>query len=349
MLFTKFALMGKNLSKYDRDWPATFETDPNSAGAKAIKAYLIENFINPASSDGSMMEKLAAKRTRFDAGGLTRKFDGVYQNDTVVHSGTEVTGEWTLAKGANPNKRILYIHGGAFTVGSAISHRAITTNLSIKTGCAVFAPNYRLMPENSRIASVEDCRAVYSWILENGPDGPAEVENFAIMGDSAGGNLTLVMAQWARDNNIRPADAIVGISALTDSTYESPSLRGNFETDLMLKPLVAPLLKIPRPLLVWLAWKQLKIRPVDPVISPLRGHLGGLPPTLLHASTAEMVYDDSVRYVAKSDAEGGNALLQSWSHLCHVWHIFDEMLPEAHQALDEIAKFLKNNGVYSKT
>ncbi|NNE56733.1 MAG: alpha/beta hydrolase [Hellea sp.] len=340
MLFTKFALMGQNLSKYDRDWPISFDTDPNSDGAKAVENYLVENFINPASGNSSVTEKLSAKRARFESNGLSREIDGEYREGIANFGDISVSGEWSLAKGSDADRRILYIHGGAFTVGSAVSHRAITGNLSKKTGCAVFAPNYRLMPENSRLASVEDCQAAYRWILENGPDGPKPIEKLAIVGDSAGGNLTLVMAQWARDNGVRPADAIVGISAATDSTYASPSIKDNFDTDLMLKPLAAPLLKIPRPLLVWFVWKQLGVRPTDPRVSPLRGDLSGLPPTLLHASAHEMMFDDSARYVAKAQSQGSDARLQSWSHLCHVWHMFDTMLPEAHEAIDEIANFI---------
>lgn len=345
MLFTKFGLMGASLSKYDRNWPVTFETDPNSEGAQAVKSYLEENFLRPASGSGSTMDKLRAKRERFESTGLNRDFGVTFKEDVAVFAGQSVTGEWTLASNAHPDRRILYIHGGAFTVGSAISHRAITSQISKRTGCAVFSPNYRLMPENSRLASVEDCQYVYRWIIGNGPNGPSEIEKLAIIGDSAGGNLTLVMSAWARDNEVRPADAIVGISALTDSVYTSPSIRNNFETDLMLQPLVGPLLKIPTPILAWLSWSKLKVRPKNPVISPVRGDLSGLPPTLLHASAHEMVFDDSVRYVAKAQESGTDATLQSWSHLCHVWHIFDQMLPESGQALEEIAKFLKKHGV----
>jgi len=220
---------------------------------------------------------------------------------------------------------------------SAIEHK--------RTGCAVFAPNYRLMPENDRIASVKDCKAAYHWILGNGPDGPGEAEKLAIIGDSAGGNLTLTMAQWARDNGVKPADAIVGLSPATDSTFSSPSIKRNFGTDLMLRPLAAPLLKIPKPVLALLSWKQLKIRPAHPVVSPLRGNLADLPPTLLQVSFQEMMFDDSARYVTKAKSQGGDATLQSWSHMCHVWHIFDELLPEADQAFDEITAFLKTHGV----
>ena len=345
MLFTKFALMGRSLSKYDRDWPVTFETDPNSEGAKAVKQYLIDNFLKPASSGGSARDKLKAKRLRFESSGLSRNFGVDFKGDVAEFAGQKVTGEWTLASGADPDRRILYLHGGAFTVGSAISHRAITSNLSKKTGCAVFAPNYRLMPENSRMEGIEDCQYAYRWIIGNGPNGPNDLEKLAIIGDSAGGNLTLVMSQWARDNDVRPADAIVGISAATDSVFTSPSIKNNFETDIMLQPLVKPLMKVPLPMLAWLSWSNLKIRPKDPIVSPLRGDLSGLPPTLLQASAHEMVFDDSVRYVAKAQESGTDATLQSWSYLCHVWHIFDEMLPEAHQALDEIAGFLAKHGI----
>jgi len=124
MLFTKFGLMGKSLRKYDREHSPTFETDPNSKGAKAVESYLFENFIKPAQSGGSQLNKLSAKRDRFEAAGLARDFDAEFKEDIAEYSGLKVTGEWTLVKGTDPKRRILYLHGGAFTVGSAISHRA---------------------------------------------------------------------------------------------------------------------------------------------------------------------------------------------------------------------------------
>ena len=161
--------------------------------------------------------------------------------------GVSVKGEWTTSKNTDPDRRILYVHGGAFTVGSAVSHRAIIYNIVERTGCAVFAPNYRLMPENKRMASIIDTQTAYKWILENGPNGPAKAAKIAVAGDSAGGNLTLMLSNWTRDTGLRAPDAIVALSPATDSTFESPSLKSNFETDTMLKPLVGPLLKIPRP------------------------------------------------------------------------------------------------------
>ena len=345
---TKFHLSGEDLSQYDMDAQVTFHPEKNSDGAKAVAAYLEENFIKPAKAKGTRREKLLAKRKRFEQAGLSREFDCDFTPATARVGDISVDGEWVEAEGADPDKRILYLHGGAHTVGSAISHRAITTNIAERTGCSVFAANYRLMPENSRLAGVEDCRVAYRWILENGPAGAASVDKFAIAGDSAGGNLTLSTINWVRDTGLRAADAVVAISPSVDGTCTSPSIRGNFETDLMLKPLVAGMLKIPRPALLWVFWSMNKVSPASPVISPIFADLSGLPPTLLHVSAAEMLYDDAKRYVAKARSQDSPATLQSWAHMAHVFHAFDRMLPEAHQAFDEIAKFLKTHGVAAK-
>ncbi|MEM8772906.1 MAG: alpha/beta hydrolase [Pseudomonadota bacterium] len=346
---TRFHLRGEDLSQYDAEkYQPDFHPDQNSDGAKAVRDYLRENFIKPAQAEGSAAEKLAAKRRRFDSVGLTRDFDCDFQDAIAETDGVTVSGEWTLPKDCSLSRRILYIHGGANTVGSAVSHRPLTTNLANRTGCAVFAPNYRLMPENKRIDGVTDCRAAYEWILKNGPDGDRDAQSIAVGGDSAGGNLTLSLINWIRDENKRAPDAVFAISPATDTTCTSPSLKGNFETDLMLKPLAAPLLKIPNAVLLWALWRTNKLSPANPIVSPIFADLSNLPPTLVHVSAAEMLYDDARRYVAKRNASGSPAKIQIWDHMAHVWHIFDRMLPEANHALDEIAGFLKENGATAK-
>jgi hypothetical protein len=70
----------------------------------------------------------------------------------------------------------LYIHGGAFMMGSPHSHRTLTTRFSAMAGGAVLAIDYRLMPEHPRRAGIEDCRSAYRWLLANGPDGAAPAQ-----------------------------------------------------------------------------------------------------------------------------------------------------------------------------
>lgn len=340
---------GPSLTAYDSPpHAATFPRSEPSEGYAEVKQLLYENFTKPAVSGTGDTNSLRAKRERFEGFGEGRDFESEFKviqtRDTANANGLSVDGEWTLPEGGNPDARILYIHGGAFAVGSAKSHRPITAQLASHTGCAVFAPNYRLIPENKRMDGIEDCRAVYDWVLENGPKGAASAQALFVGGDSAGGNLTLSVIAWARDTGRRAANAAFAFSPTVDTTMSAPSIATNFDTDIMLKPLFSPLRKMPKFILRLAMWSQAKINPKSPIISPIYGDLSDLPPMLLQASEAEMLRDDSLRYVRKAVAAGTPATLQTWQHVPHVWPIFDQQLEESSEAFKEIAKFIKSKG-----
>jgi acetyl esterase/lipase len=265
--------------------------------------------------------------------------DGLGARITPVCAGG-VPAEWVQAPDADPARRVLYIHGGAFMLGSPKSHRRLTTKFSELTGGVVLAIDYRLMPEHPRLAGVEDCRIAYRWLLENGPQGPGPAAKVWVAGDSAGGNLTLSLVAWVRDAGLRAPDGAVALSPLTDATMASPSLRTNVATDPMLGPLFGRLAKVPPSLLLWTGWWQALRPPCDPVLSPVYGRLAGLPPVLVQASEAEMLRDDARRYVNRAAAAGSPVRLQTWEHMVHVWQIFHPELAEGRAALEEIRKFL---------
>lgn len=252
-----------------------------------------------------------------------------------------VPAEWVIAPGVDPARRVLYIHGGAFIAGSPNSHRTVTSRYSEIARAAVLAIDYRLMPENPRLDCIADCRAAYRWILDNGPEGPGVASRIYISGDSAGGNLSLGLSQWIRDQKLRGPDAVIALSPLTDSTYSSPSIRRNLLTDKMLGPLFGGLLKIPRPILAWIFTLENRMRPSNPLVSPVHGNLAGLPPTLIQVSQAEMLLDDARRYVNKARSSGTPARIQVWPGLLHVWHIFHPEVPEARDAFDRIGAYLE--------
>jgi acetyl esterase/lipase len=283
-------------------------------------------------------QHLAVLRNYMDNMSAHRSFDAKF---IPVDAGS-VAAEWVLAPGVDGARRTLYIHGGAWIMGSPRSHRAITTRFSEITGGAVLAIDYRLMPEHPRMSGIEDCRTAYCWMLENGPEGNAPASAVYVAGDSAGGNLTLSLIAWVRDQGLRAPDAAVALSPATDGTLGSPSLRTNVATDAMLGPLFGRLTRVPRSALLWGAWMSHRIRPNHPIVSPVFGDLSNLPPVLIHASDLEMLLDDSVRYTNKARASGSPVTLQTWNHMVHVWHIFDPELTEARQSFDEIAKFLKS-------
>lgn len=253
-----------------------------------------------------------------------------------------VPGEWVQPQDGRVPGRLLYLHGGAFSLGSARGYRRVTAEIARRTGLAVLAIDYRLMPENSRRDGIKDCRTAYRWILENGPDGPSPAEALFVAGDSAGGNLTLMLIAWARDQGLRPADGAIALSPATDSTFASPSLRHNVDKDPMLGPLAAMVNRVPRSLLLVMAWINGRISPSHPMVSPLRGSLGDLPPTLVQASEAEILIDDARRYVNKARHEGSPATLETWHGMIHVWQAFAGHLPEADEAFLRMATFIED-------
>ena len=251
-----------------------------------------------------------------------------------------IPAEWVIAPGADPARRVLYIQGGAFMMGSPRSHRNITNRFSEISNAAVLVIDYRLMPEHRRMAGIEDCRTAYLWLIDNGPDGPGAANRVFVAGDSAGGNLTLSLIAWVRDQAIRQPDAAVAFSPTTDATFASPTVLRNMETDAMLGPMFRDLAKVPRPLLWWFSWFQSRVTPRSPLVSPMFGDLSGLPPTLVQVSEAEILYGDSIRYVNRAIAAGSRAQLQSWPHMVHVWQMFYPQLTEAREAWDEVGKFI---------
>jgi acetyl esterase/lipase len=255
--------------------------------------------------------------------------------------------EWLVSRTGETSGRLLYLHGGAFTMGSPLSHRGITAELARRTGLAVLAVDYRLMPEHGRQMGIDDCRAAYRWILQHGPDDrPADGPLF-VAGDSAGGNLTLNLIAWIRDEMRSGADGLcqvdgaIALSPLTDGTFASPSMRHNLDHDPMLGPMARLITRVPKPLMLWSSWLQNRIPPSDPRVSPVRGRLDELPPLLVQASEAEILIDDARRYVNKARHSGSPAEIETWHGMVHVWQAFGPQLPESEQAFARRADFVR--------
>ncbi len=338
--FAKLFLLGADLSRYDLPAGSVAGAREDSGAARdtvlaRIATMRADTFAAPVA------QRLATARRLADQG-----FAGTPSNPQVL--GVEVVpvdaggvaGEWVLAPGADPMRRLLYLHGGAFTLGSPASHRALTAALSRAAGVAVLAVDYRLMPEHPRRASIADSRSAWRWLLEHGPSAAGAPRDAYLAGDSAGGNLALALLAWIRDQRLRAPDAAVALSPATDSTLQSPSLRRNAASDVLLGPSIGRLARLPRSAVAWLTWIGNRVRPRAPLISPLRGPLHDLPPTLVLASTSEMLLDDARRYVNKARAAGSPAELALWPDMVHVWPLFVDVLPEAGDAVAHIAAFL---------
>jgi len=332
----RFAFDSADHSQYDLPKHANTGTRTSeSAEHKALAKLIIAQM--SSSPQTGRKQQLAMMRKQMDERGEA------FQINSQIHpvNADEVSAEWVIAPGADADRRLLYIHGGAYMVGSPKSHRLITSRLSEISNSAVLAIDYRLLPENSRMAGIEDCRTAYQWLLGNGPNGRANAATLIVAGDSSGGNLALATIAWARDAGLRSADAVVAFSPQTDLTLASPSLINNIDTDIMQGKSFGPVVKAPRIFALGFSFLMHRINPSNPLVSPLLGDLSDLPPTLIQVSEAEMFLDDAVRYVNKANAMGSKATLQIWPLMMHVWQAFE--IPEANEAFVKIGEFITSH------
>lgn len=265
--------------------------------------------------------------------------DSKYQIRQVDAGG--VPAEWVLAPEADPNRRLLYLHGGSFISGCPAGHRVVTTKLAQITGASVLALDYRLSPEHSRRELITDCQTGYRWVLDHGPEGSAPVRELFVAGDSAGGNLTLMLIAWARDEGLRAANGAIALSPGVDMTLSSPTVKSNVKTDLMLGPSLGGFAKIPHSLRLLILLIMNRMTPLNPLVSPIFGDLSGLPPILIQASEAEMLLGDALRYVNKARAAGTHVELETWPEMLHIWHMFEPILPEAQEAFERVGQFVE--------
>ena len=226
-----------------------------------------------------------------------------------------------------PERHVLYLHGGAYTVGSPRLYRHFTWRIADAARARVLVIAYRRAPEHPYPAALDDAVAAWQWLLARG----ADPRHTFIMGDSAGGGLALATMLKLRDSGLPLPAAAVVLSPWTDLALTGASFRDNAASDPML---VAS--DVPRFAAGYIGAADAR----DPYVSPLYGDPRGLPPTLIQAGSDEILRDDAVR-MAQVMREAGCAVeLQVWPKMPHVWHLLAPVLPEARAAIDEIARFL---------
>ena len=239
-----------------------------------------------------------------------------------------VQGEWV--EGPNAGQQILlYLHGGGYFGCSAETHRPITAWFALH-GFRVFAPNYRLAPENPFPAAVDDATATYRGLLAEG-HSPHRI---VVAGDSAGGGLTLSLMLVLRAAGTPLPAAAALFSPWTDLAATGESVRTNAARCAMFHgPAVGPTARL------YLGSAD----PRNPLASPLYGDLAGLPPLLIHVGANETLRDDSTRLAEKARATGVTVELKVWPVVPHVWQLAPHKIPEARQSLRESTEFLRRH------
>jgi acetyl esterase/lipase len=223
---------------------------------------------------------------------------------------------------------ILWLHGGAYCIGSPRTHAAMVAALALRLDAGAVLPDYRLAPEHPFPAAPEDALAAYAGLLAEGV-APGRI---AVGGDSAGGGLVFALLHMARAAGLPMPAAALAFSPWVDQTGAGESLRSLAWRDVMI-----PVRRFGEISAIYLAGAD----PRDPRASPCFCDLRGAPPVLIQASRAEVLRDDARAMAARLEAEGVRVTLELASGLPHVWQIYQGWLPEADRALDRAAGFLR--------
>jgi len=241
--------------------------------------------------------------------------------------------EWVIAPGADPDVRLLYLHGGGHVSGSGAFYLALAARISAAAGCVVLLPDYRLAPEHPFPAGLEDCVRAHEWLTTMGPAGPRPAKATFIAGDSAGGGLTLSTLLALRDRKLPLPKGAIPISPFADLTLTGDSIRSEGELDPIMHPKCLP------------DFVKLYVTDADlrnPLASPVFGDYTGIPPLLIQVGEHEVIRDDSTRTAAKARADGVKVTLEIWPGMFHVFQSHEPLLPEGREAIDHIADFIRS-------
>ena len=241
-----------------------------------------------------------------------------------------VSGWWCRPSDAIEGAAILYLHGGAYVLGSAIAYRNFAGQIAARAKAAAFIADYRLAPEHRFPGAVDDAVAAYRDLSAMG------YSKLALVGDSAGGGLALSLLLLATAASktgsvLRPL-AVAVMSPWTDLELAGDSTETRANSDpLLTRDALQKAAKL------YLGDQDLR----DSKASPIYGDLTGLPPVLLHVGEDEILLDDSRRFAERIAIVGGEAELHVWQGMAHVFPSNLEQLQAAGEALDNIGEFLR--------
>lgn len=263
-----------------------------------------------------MFEKLAAR---------SRPASGTQVRHATI-GGVEC--DWVVPRNCDESRVLLFLHGGAYVMGSSKTHRAMVSHIAKAAGVRALLPNYRLAPEDPFPAGLEDCLAVYRQLLAS----EVEAEKLVIAGDSAGGGMTMATLLSLRDaGDAMPAAACL-LSPWLDLAAEGESVKTRAQLDPWFRAA-----DMPKTAAHYCLEGQIR----DPLVSPLYGDMTGLPPTLIQVGDHEILLSDSTRASEKITAAGGQVTLQVWPDMWHVFQFFIGKMPESKRAIRDIGAFLK--------
>lgn len=236
---------------------------------------------------------------------------------------------WCIPADSDPNRVLLHNHMGGTVVASMYSDRKAAAHIAKAAGSRALVLNFRRSPEHKFPAQIEDVRAAYDWLLQQG----YQPENIASVGHSIGGNFAVGLAIALRDEGAAMPGAIVSISPWVDLTLSNETYTSNGERDRLLSRPLAEFFRS-----CWLDGTG--VSPDDPRVSLIDADLSGLPPMAVFWGSDEVLAGEDAEFARRAEAAGTEVLAREVEAGQHSFIIGAGWVPEVDDAIAEIGKWL---------
>lgn len=256
---------------------------------------------------------------------IQRKFPKVSFGD---HAAGQVAIE-TVRAVESPTRIILYLHGGAFFMGSSVSYRNRAMRLSYRCNAEVFVPDYRLAPEHPYPAAFDDALAAWKFVKGLRPNAP-----IFVAGDSAGGGLSLSLLLRLRDLGMAMPNGAFLLSPWTDLTVSGASVDGNRSKDLWFTR---------KHLETWAGYYATVTDRRSSCVSPVFAEFSGLPPLLLLVGEDELLLDDALRVRDAAKSAGTDVRVHIGRGMQHDWPLTLPWLDESRAAWSAMRNFVEEH------
>ena len=289
--------------------------------AKLVRSQL--NFFKPFVAGCSL------EVTRKGQDKLGELMSALHKREVLIrdHDFERFQGAWVMPKDERRSGVVLYLHGGGYTCGSLDYAKGFAATLASECGVRVFCAAYRLAPENPYPAAVEDALTAFDYLLKKGY-APHQI---LLCGESAGGGLIYALSLKLKQLGRELPCGLIGISPWVDLTGSGASYETNRDNDPSLT----------QELLEFYA-KCYTQDPTDPLCSPVRGDLTGLPPSLLFAGGDEILLDDARTLHDRLKAAGCRSKLIIAPERWHAYVLYC-LQENMEQDMEEINRFLTQN------
>ena len=236
-------------------------------------------------------------------------------------------------EGSAPFPVLVFFHGGGWVIGDLESHDALARKLALEAGCLVVAIDYRLAPEAKFPAAPEDCYAATCWVTEHAAEIGGDPARIAVGGDSAGGNLSAVVAQMARDRGGPELCFELLVYPVTNHDYSTPSYTENAEGYFLTRASME---------WFWNHYLSEASEGQHAYASPLRAHsLAGLPPTLVITAEFDPLRDEGEAYAEKLRQAGVPVSCTRYDGQIHGFFSFFQLIDSSKEAIQEAVTHLK--------